>query len=239
MALFSRLLTFDEATLYRTVRNGLLRLYVHGAPTAWPRLLRNIALVSAGTLLPCLTIFLLRRPSALQGAMWTQVALHGFPVVFLVNLAMARVYTRHLDGLLSSSAPHNLFFLLGDAAARLALTILLTSLSFLLWTALTGAFAGSPASALKAVGGSFRFGIRFESLTGVYLYAVGLGAFPVFALGFLPTLATQRWCQALIAPAAYLLPMFHRPAIACALAFGVVSTIVLAITYTGLGLLPS
>lgn len=236
----TKLLTLDDATLFQTLRDGLRSLYGgQGNPQDWPRLLLRMTIVSAGTLLPCLMIFLLRRPSALQGGMWAQVTLHGFPVVLLVNLSMARYYARHLDRFLASEPAGHLLALLGDAAARLLLAMLLTALSFLLWTALKGAFAGNPASALAAVADSFRFGIRFESLTGVYLYAIGLGAFPVFALGVLPTLATRRWCQALIAPAAYLLPVFRRPLMACLLAYCVVSAGVLTVTYQALGLLPN
>ncbi|MEO0423035.1 MAG: hypothetical protein AAF184_11900 [Pseudomonadota bacterium] len=237
--LLTTLLTRDDATFFRALRDGLRWLYGQGCERDWLRLIIRISAMSAATLLPCLAVFLMRRPSALQSGMWAQVALHGFPIVLLVNLAVARYYAQHLDRFLGSEPLGHFLFLLGDAAARLLLTMLLTAVSFLLWTAVKGAFAGNPASALGAVAGSFRFGIRFESLTGVYLYAIGLGAFPVFALGALPILATQRWCQAMIAPAAYLLPIFRRPLMACLLAYAAVSAVLLTLTYHALGLLPN
>ncbi len=228
-SLFSR----DEAVVFGAVRDACEHLYL--SPTGAVHVLRNMLWVTVATLLPCLALFLLRRPSALQSGMWAQVALHGMPVVLLVNLAMAHFYGVFLTRLLSGSQWRHLLWLLSDALARVLLTVLLTALSFLLWAKLKGAFAGSASSALGAVTSSFRYGIRFESLTGVYLYSVGLGALPVFALGFLPILARNTVCRALTAALASLLQALHRPAVATLLWFCLASAAILAALHGLLG----
>lgn len=186
----------DPAALYRTVsafvehrcssRHGAVNLLL------WTVLFTLVSMSAV------LALFLLRRPGALQSRMWGQFLLHGFPVTLLVNLTAAWFYSGALSRLTSGSARHNALVLIADLAARMLLFGTLVAVSFVLWSVLVGSFAGSPAIALQAVVPSLRYAIVFQSLTGVYLYAMLLNAFPFFALFFIPLFAVSTRLRALV-----------------------------------------
>jgi hypothetical protein len=220
----------DPADVYRTVGSFIERCYSLRCGTV--DLLLNVAVFTLVSMCAVLALFLLRRPGALQVRMWGQFLLHGFPVAFLVNIIAALFYSGALARLSSGSTRRNLLVLLADALARMLLFTTLLALSFVMWALLHGAFAGSPSTALDAVAPSLRYGIVFQSLTGVYLYAMLLNAFPFFALFMLPIIAVnarlQSWLPALLR---------GRPIITAAAFFALWAGLTLSASYLLLGVI--
>jgi hypothetical protein len=164
---------------------GALRAVVERCYPLDNGLLGLITAVAAITLLTqfaVLAVFLLKRPAALQAAMWGQIFLQGFPVTLLVNLAAGAFYAEYFAPLSASRAPRILMILIGEFAVRAILFTLLTAVSLMSWALLNGAFGGDPDVALRSVGITLHYGLRFEGLAGVYLYSMVLAAFPFLSL---------------------------------------------------------
>ncbi len=160
--------------------------------------LLNVATFTLAAMLIMLAFFLLKRPAALQPAMWRQFFLQGFPVTYLVNVAAALAYAEFLRSMPGGSALHNLLVLVGDAVVRIALFAVLTALSFVIWAGVAGAFGGSPRVALASVAVTLWYGIRFEGLAGVYLYSLVFSSFPFFVLCFIRLMAASPRLRGLL-----------------------------------------
>lgn len=168
---------------------------------------RNVALVSLAVLLPLLALYVALQPGfatllssggpALSRFL-RQVATNGFPVVFIVNFAgffrFAQVHAQ------SPERRSGAVLVCTDMAMRLCLFILLHAVIYVASADWFGAFGGSKATALKVVAPTLARSALFDNMSGVYLYAVLLGAMPIYAAAFggARTRKAKPWLAALL-----------------------------------------
>lgn len=151
------------------------------------RFARNTLIVSLLGLIPLLLVFVAKTPGF--GAMLLgggpalsrfvrQVLTNGLPVVFVINwlsfflfaLLLAR---RGRDRGLA------LVFLI-DLPARIVLFVLLHAVIYVLSADWFGSFGGSRLTALLVVAPTLSRSALFENISGVYLYATVVSAFPLY-----------------------------------------------------------
>ena len=149
---------------------------------------RNVALVSLLTLLPLLAIYVALQPGfaamlssggpALSRFL-RQVATNGFPVVFIVNFLGFVLYARHISLMPRTTGGLGLIFT--DMVMRVAVFILLHAVIYVASADWFGSFGGSKGTALRVVAPTLARSALFDNISGVYLYAVLLGALPIYA----------------------------------------------------------
>jgi hypothetical protein len=146
-------------------------------------LVLRVAAFTLLTMLVLLGLFLLKRPAALQPNMWLQFAMQGFPVAFLVNLAGGAFHAEYFDELSRrSGVARSLLIFIGELAVRALLFVMLTATSLMAWAMVFDAFGGDRSIALASVVSTLAYGLRFDGLAGVYIYACVVAAFPFLAL---------------------------------------------------------
>ena len=159
------------------------------------RFLRNTVLLSLGSLVPVLGLYIARTPgfaghlAGTQGALGPflrQILTNGLPVVVAVNWVALILFARERAGTIRPGAA-----LAFDFAARIGLFAALNGVVFVASALAFGAFGGDPAQALGALGPTLARAAAFGNLAGVYLYATLVGALPLhFAL--IATLLAER-----------------------------------------------
>jgi hypothetical protein len=105
-----------------------------------------------------------------------QIVFNGLPVVFAVNLAGVWIYAR-----LARGAGRPLAALGLDAIVRAGLFIGLHAAIYAGAARAFGSFGGDVGQAVGAVGPTLAGAASFGNLSGVYLYATAVSAFPLFA----------------------------------------------------------
>ncbi len=112
----------------------------------------------------------------LDGVM-NQIIKNGFTVTFIVNCLAFSYYPIVVDKLAKGSLKRSLLFILLDTAAKLLLFIVIEFAVFALFAVSDQGFNSDSVAAVKAVPPTIAAAIRFENLTGVYLYSVAISSF--------------------------------------------------------------
>jgi hypothetical protein len=152
-----------------------------GLPLA--RFALNTILLSLIGLAPVLAIYIAMVPGFWSHLVHTEAALAGFarqiltnglPVVFLVN-----AFSFSLFAQLRAERLRPELALAADMAARIGAFIALHVLIYPASALIFGSFGGDPLLALRVVGPTLAQAAAFGNLSGVYLYATLVSAFPL------------------------------------------------------------
>jgi hypothetical protein len=133
------------------------------------------------------------------GYLLRQIVFNGLPVVFAVNLAGLWLYARVARGAGRPWAALGL-----DAGLRAVLFIGLHAAIYAGAARAFGSFGGDAAQAVGVVGPTLAAAASFGNLSGVYLYATAVSAFPLFAAA----VAERRNAPPLARPLVWMVPAF-------------------------------
>lgn len=147
------------------------------------RFVLNTLLLSVIGLMPVLVLYIVMVPgfgshlmtadAALSGVI-RQILTNGLPVVFLVNLFSLSLFTQ-----LRADKLRPEWVLAADIAARIGAFIALHAIIYAASALVFGSFGGDPLQALRVVGPTLAQSATFSNLSGVYLYATLVSAFPL------------------------------------------------------------
>lgn len=164
-------------------------------------------------------------PQLLTRSFLQQLLFDGLVKVVLVN-AFAYYCCHYLiQGFVAGSPARSVALLVADAFCKALLFIVLTAFIYALFAAAGSAFGGSVDSALRSVPVTLREAVLFHNLTGVYLYALPLSAFPIYLAIIIRLFvlypAFARGVQKVI----FFMPIAEKPFRAAALVFFVFASL--------------
>jgi hypothetical protein len=133
------------------------------------------------------------------GYLLRQIVFNGLPVVFAVNLAGLWLYARVARG---AGRPWGALAL--DAVVRAVLFIGLHAAIYAGAARAFGSFGGDAGQAVRVVGPTLAAAASFGNLSGVYLYATAVSAFPLFAAA----VVERRGAPPLARPLVWMVPAF-------------------------------
>ncbi len=143
----------------------------------------NTVLISLIGLLPVLALYVALVPGFWSHLIATEAALTGFsrqiltnglPVVFVVN-----AFSLSLFAQLRAERLRPGLVLAADMASRIGAFIALHVLIYPASSLIFGSFGGDPLQALRVLGPTLAQAAAFGNLSGVYLYATLVSAFPL------------------------------------------------------------
>jgi hypothetical protein len=141
-----------------------------------------------------------------------EVLLYGLPTTFIVNYLgfMGYSYFAHSGtNMVNLKVRHILII---DLLARVALFVAVTTIIFIAFAHFTDeAFLGSKVRALKSVGPTLAYAAVFQDLSGVYLYATAISAFPLFVGACIEAMQESPPFSRLIRGVFFFLPFADRP----------------------------
>ena len=141
----------------------------------------NLMLLSVASIVPFLVVFVLHTPDfattlihypAAASRFLRQVFTNGIPVVFIVNYVgfLLAVHGKQCEQMSAA------VYLASDSAVRALTFVAMHILIYVLSADWFGSFGGNRLTALKVVGPTLSKSYLFESISGVYLYALLPGA---------------------------------------------------------------
>jgi hypothetical protein len=172
------------------------RYFVRGMPVT--RFALNVLLFSCVALLLFLAVYISLRPGFWQslaqdpvarGLLLRQVLTNGVLVVFVINYVGFALYAE-----LARPEPARgaLRALAIDLPVRMALFFIMHAFIYAGSAHMFGSFGGDPAQALGVVAPTIALSAIFGNLSGAYLYATAISAYPLFIAAALQLTASSR-----------------------------------------------
>lgn len=162
--------------------------------------------------------------------LWTRGFLHqflfdGLLKVVLVN-AFAYRYCHHLiQSFVAGSTIKNLAWLAADAFCKALLFVGLTTVIYMAYAYFSGAFGGDVLSAVKSVPITIREAVQFHNLTGVYIYALPLSAFPIYLAVIVKLFVLNPGFARSVQRVIFFMPIAEKPIRAAAIVFFVFASL--------------
>lgn len=116
---------------------------------------------------------------------------NGLVIVFLINWFTYRHYLHLVSVLSERSVAQNAVWIALDLMTKVVLFCVLTAVIYVMFAMLFGSFHGDVGSALHAVPVTILGALKFENLTGVYVYSLALSATPIYVMVLLKLMANH------------------------------------------------
>ena len=180
----------------------------------------NVALLTAASITILLIIYITRTDKLLEQLssdsdalrfLLTQVIFNGFIVTYVVNHVAFSLYSELIDRFDIGPPRWSVAVILADALLKMLLFIGATIASYVLYAHFFGSFGGSAALAAHAAIPTVANGLRFENLTGVYLYSVAISSLPIFLISLINLLIVSRRTARLVQGLFFWLPFEGHP----------------------------
>ena len=194
----------------------------------------NVALFTIASMAILLVIYVSRtngffeqlesEPYALR-LFLTQFFLNGFIVTYFVNHISFFVYSILIERIDLSAPNWNSTIIVSDVLAKISLFILASMASYVSFSVLAGSFGGNPVVAAKATVPTIAQGLRFENLTGVYLYSVAISSFPIFLISLINLLVANHSLRSFVSRFFFWLPFEGRPMRSVAVVLGIFAVV--------------
>ncbi len=218
-----------ERSEIRSALAELLRSYFGKDTPAW-HFFATVAGFTLASLAVVLVAYLFKTPGFYTQltSNWTallefakQFLLNGFIVTFVVNYVAFSAYALVLRRFAELSLATGLLTLVGDVVVKILLFILVTGLTYLAFATAFGSFGGDVRGALDAVIPTIEPALRFENLTGVYLYSVTMSSLPIFLVVVIGLLAASPRLKKLVVRLIFWLPFEDKPVRFMAVVLGI------------------
>lgn len=201
--------------------------YFHPGITFF-KMLKNTLLFSVASLILLLALYMSLVPGFFN-SIWNdemsrapfirQIFTNGLPVVFIVNYVGFSLYlSSSRPGKFAGSAVRVLAL---DVFARMLLFCLLTAIVYLGSAHLFGSFSGDMWQAVRAVGPTITLAATFGNLSGVYVYAAAISAFPLFIAALIELMQASPGFSRFVRGIFFFLPFENKPIRSLAAILGV------------------
>lgn len=181
----------------------------------WPTFLKNVFILTLCTLVALLCIYVVKTPE-LAGQLLTKRFLrqffgNGFVVTFAVNCVAFSQYKRLTTSFVTDSLPRNLAFIGLDFLLKAFTFVVFTLLTYFVFALATDAFSKNVPDVPRVAATTILLALRFENLTGVYVYSLVLSSFPIFVVVIVKLMLVSPTFAKVVQQIFFWLPFENKP----------------------------